>query len=78
MRASARVKDPFQGTLATIDGGRQWGFRYSGEGRSRSLLFTRDVRLLRQMYPGRQILRRVSDDTRLVVSEPIVTVRCLE
>ena len=47
------------------------GFRYSGEGRSRSLLFTRDVRLLRQMYPGRQIVRRVSDDTRLVVAEPI-------
>ena len=65
------VKDPFQGALATSDGGRQWGFRYSGEGRSRSLLFTRDVRLLRQMYPGRQILRRVSDDTRLVVAEPI-------
>jgi hypothetical protein len=65
------VKDPFQGVIATSDGGRQWGFRYSGEGRSRSLFFTRDVRLLRQMYPGRQILRRVSDDTRLVVAEPI-------
>jgi len=65
------VKDPFQGALATSDGGRQWGFRYSGEGRSRWLLFTRGVRLLRQMYPGRQILRRVSDDTRLVVAEPI-------
>ena len=65
------VKDPFQGTLATSDGGRLWAFRYSGEGRSRSLFFTRDVRLLRQVYPGRQILRRVSDDTRLVVCEPI-------
>ena len=71
MRASARVKDPFQGTLATSDGGRLRAFRYSGEGRSRSLFFTRDVRLLRQVYPGRQILRRVSDDSRPVVCEPI-------
>ena len=55
MRASARVKDPFQGALATSDGGRQRGFRYPGGGRSRSLLFTRDVRLLRQMSPGWQI-----------------------
>ena len=65
------VKDPFQGTLATSDGGRLRAFRYSGEGRSRSLLFTRDVRLLGQVHPGRQILRRVSDDTRLVVCEPV-------
>ena len=55
MRASARVKDPFQGTLATSYGGRLRAFRYSGEGRSRSLSFTRDVRLPRQVYPGRQI-----------------------
>ena len=65
------VKDPFQGTLATSDGGRLRAFRYSGEGRSRSLFFTRDVRELRQMYPGRQVLRRVPGDARLVVCEPI-------
>jgi hypothetical protein len=46
-------------------------FRYSGEGRSRSLLFTRDVRLLGQVHPGRQSLRRVFCDTRLVVCEPV-------
>jgi len=39
-------------------------------GQTRSLSFTRDVRLPRQMYPGRQILRRASGDTRLVVCEP--------
>ena len=49
------VKDPFQGTPATSDGGRLRALRYSGEGRSRSLLFTRDVRLLGQVHPGRQI-----------------------
>ena len=37
----------------------------------RGRCFTRDVRLLREQYPDREILREVSDDTRLVVSEPI-------
>lgn len=52
---SRGVKDQFQGTLATSDGGRLLAFRYSGEGRSGSLFFTRDVCLLGQVYPGRQI-----------------------
>ena len=62
---------PFQGTIATTDGESLWVFRYSSRGKSRSLFFTRDVRMLRQQYPDREILREVSDDTRLVVSEPI-------
>ena len=65
------VEHPFQGTIATSDGESLWAFRYSSEGKSRSLFFTRDVRQLRQQYPGREILREVSDDTRLVVSEPV-------
>jgi len=65
------VEYPFQGTIATTDGENLWAFRYSSEGKSRSLFFTRDVRQLRQQYPDREILREVSDDTRLVVSEPI-------
>jgi predicted glutamine amidotransferase len=65
------VEYPFQGTIATSDGQSLWAFRYSSEGKSRSLFFTRDVRQLRQQYPDREILREVSDDTRLVVSEPI-------
>jgi predicted glutamine amidotransferase len=65
------IKYPFQGTIATTDGERLWAFRYSSEGKSRSLFFTRDVRMLRDLYPEREILREVSDDARLVVSEPI-------
>lgn len=65
------IKYPFQGTIATTDGESLWAFRYSSEGKSRSLFFTRDVRTLRQLYPEREILREVSDDARLVVSEPI-------
>lgn len=62
---------PFQGTVATSDGDRLWALRYSSEGRSRSLFFTRDVPTLRELYPQQAILAEVSDDTRLIVSEPI-------
>jgi predicted glutamine amidotransferase len=65
------IEHPFQGTVATSDGESLWAFRYSSEGKSRSLFFTRDVRRLREIYPDREILRQVSDDARLVVSEPI-------
>ncbi len=34
-------------------------------------VFSRDVGTLRQLYPERGILRQVSDETRLVVSEPV-------
>src|SRR3954454_6561665 len=65
------VKNPFQGTIATTDGERTWAFRYSSEGRSRSLFFTGHVPTLRQLYPERSVLFEVSDDARLVVSEPV-------
>jgi predicted glutamine amidotransferase len=65
------VKYPFQGTIATTDGHRMWAFRYSSEGKSRSLFFTGSVPTLRQLYPEREVLFEVSEDARLVVSEPI-------
>jgi predicted glutamine amidotransferase len=62
---------PFQGTIATTDGERLWAFRYSTEHKSRSLFFSRDIRTLRALYPDRQILRDLSDDARIIVSEPV-------
>jgi predicted glutamine amidotransferase len=69
--AAKGVKYPFQGTIATTDGRRMWVFRYSSEGRSRSLFFTGSVPTLRHLYPDREVLQEVSDEARLVVSEPI-------
>ena len=43
------IKYPFQGTIATTDGQGLWAFRYSSEGKSRSLFFSRDVGTLRQL-----------------------------
>ena len=64
---------PFQGTIATSDGEDLWAFRYSTEGTSRSLFFSRDVRAVRQLYPDREKLSELSDDARLVVSNRSVT-----
>ena len=65
------VEYPFQGTIATSDGERVWTFRYSSEGTSRSLFFTRHVPTLRSMYPEHEILFEVADDARIIVSEPM-------
>ena len=67
----AGVRDPFQGTIVTSDGESMWAFRYSSAGKSRSLFVTREVPTLREHYPDAAMLRDVSDETRLVVSEPI-------
>ena len=65
------IKNPFQGTIATSDGESLWAFRYSSEGKSRSLFFSRDIRTLRELYPDREVLQQLSDEARLVVSEPV-------
>jgi glutamine amidotransferase len=65
------VEYPFQGTIATTDGESVWAFRYSSEGRSRSLFFSTDVRTLRAIYPENELLQTVGDEARLVVSEPL-------
>ena len=63
---------PFQGTVATTDGECIWAFRYSSEGKSRSLFYSTDVaHAAAASTPNREILEEVSDDTRLIVSEPI-------
>ena len=65
------VQYPFQGTIATTDGDRTWAFRYSSEGKSRSLFYTLDVPTIRELYPELQVLQELSAEARLVVSEPI-------
>jgi predicted glutamine amidotransferase len=65
------VANPIQMTVATTDGETTWAFRYSSEGRSRSLFHSTDVSTLRQQYPDLPVLHRLSDDARLVVSEPL-------
>jgi glutamine amidotransferase len=65
------VQQPIQMTVATTDGARVWAFRYSSEGKSRSLFYSTAVSTLRHQYPDNPVLHGLSDETRLVVSEPL-------
>jgi glutamine amidotransferase len=65
------IQHPIQMTVATTDGRRIWGFRYSTEGKSRSLFYSTLVETLRQEYPDNPLFRELSDETRIVVSEPL-------
>jgi glutamine amidotransferase len=65
------VEHPIQMTVATTDGHSVWAFRYSSEGASRSLFFSTRVDTLREQHPEVAILHELSDESRLVVSEPL-------
>jgi glutamine amidotransferase len=68
---SHRVEHPIQMTVAASDGDSVWAFRYSSVGGSRSLLYSTKVATLRAQYPDNPVFHQLSDDTRLVVSEPL-------
>jgi predicted glutamine amidotransferase len=65
------VPDPLQMTIAATDGSRLWCFRYSSAGQSRTLFFSTAISALRMLHPELEIFNRVSDETRIVVSEPL-------
>ena len=65
------VEHPVQMTVATTDGTTLWTFRYSSERNSRSLFYSTDVETQRAQYPDYPLLRTLSDEARLVVSEPL-------
>ncbi|MEU0075586.1 class II glutamine amidotransferase [Streptomyces sp. NPDC006332] len=65
------VEFPLQMTVAVTDGQGLWAFRYSSQGESRSLYSSTEVRTLRALHPDLEFLREVSEETRLVVSEPL-------
>jgi len=62
---------PIQMTIGTTDGNSVWAFRYSSERKSRSLYYSTDVRTVRKLHPERERLQEVSDETRIIVSEPL-------
>jgi len=67
----AGIEHPIQMTVATSDGDRTWAFRYSSQHQSRSLFYTSTVHTLRETYPDNPVLELVSDETRIIVSEPL-------
>jgi len=65
------VEHPIQMTIGTSDGKSVWAFRYSSEGDSRTLFYSTDVRTVRELHPELEVLQLVSEETRIVVSEPL-------
>jgi predicted glutamine amidotransferase len=65
------IEHPIQMTVATTDGRTVWAFRYSSEGDSRSLYFSTRMDALKAIYPDSEELAGLSDETRVVVSEPL-------
>ena len=65
------IEYPVQMTVAASDGRRMWGFRYSSERKSRSLFYSTLVETLRALYPDNPLFHELSDETRVVVSEPL-------
>jgi glutamine amidotransferase len=60
-----------QGTVAVSDGTTIWAFRYSSQGRSRSLFHSTDYATVREMYPGAERLKVFGEHAQVVVSEPL-------
>lgn len=65
------IANPVQMTVATTDGETTWAFRYSTQHQSRTLFYNTEVETLRRLHPEVAPLRLVSDESRLIVSEPI-------
>jgi predicted glutamine amidotransferase len=69
--AAHGVDHPLQMSVAATDGTRIVAARYSSEGVSRSLYFSTDARVIRDRYPDDERLQQLSDEARVVVSEPL-------
>jgi predicted glutamine amidotransferase len=65
------VQDPIQMTVCTTDGASVWAFRYSSEGTSRTLFYSTLVDTLKAQYPDIPFIQQLSEESRLVVSEPL-------
>jgi predicted glutamine amidotransferase len=68
---SQGIEHPVQMTVATTNGEKIWAFRYSSEHESRSLYFSTRMDALKALYPESDELQGLSDETRVVVSEPL-------
>jgi glutamine amidotransferase len=65
------VEHPIQMTVATSNGTDVWAFRYSSQRDSRSLFYSTDLPTLRGLHPEVEVLGELSDESRLIVSEPL-------
>jgi predicted glutamine amidotransferase len=65
------VEHPVQMTLGISDGERLYAVRYSTEHHSRTLFVSVDSESIRALHPDNPRLQRLTDEDRVVVSEPV-------
>jgi len=65
------VENPVQMTLGFSDGERLYAVRYSTEHRSRTLFVSEDIEAVRALHPGNERFKRMTDEDRVIVSEPV-------
>ena len=65
------IEDAVHMSVAMSNGELVWAFRYSSEGEPPSLFYSTDVHTLREQHPEVAVFFTLSEDTRVVVSEPL-------
>lgn len=65
------IDAPVRMSVAVSDGKLVWAFRYASEGEPPSLYYSTDVDTLRKQHPEIPAFLTLSEETRLVVSEPL-------
>jgi glutamine amidotransferase len=74
IEATARqhgIENAVQASMGLSDGERLWAFRYSTEGKSRTLFVSADANAVRRLHPDNPRLQQLRDEDRVVVSEPL-------
>jgi len=66
------VPRAIQASIGVSDGESLWAVRYSTEGNSRTLFVSADAQAVKQLHPENERWQRLSDQDRLVVSEPFI------
>ena len=65
------IEEPVRMSVAVSNGQRLWAFRYSTSGVPPSLFFSTKIETLRSQHPEIPVFLTLSDQTRIVVSEPL-------
>jgi glutamine amidotransferase len=65
------IEHPLQMAAAVSDGTRIVVARYSSEQKSRSLFYSENVQAVKARFPDDERIQGLSDETRIVVSEPL-------
>jgi glutamine amidotransferase len=64
------ITSAVQATFGLSDGTDLWAVRYASEGSPRSLFASADASAIRHLYPDNARFQRLTDEDRLIVSEP--------